>query len=171
MRFFVGRPDSLLANPPGLMPAITQSAQSLVDMFNAKTIGPDGLAALVGAHTTANQFFAIPASCMPLIILFFLARQLTKILAGSALDPTPGVWDATFYNFTANAGSTAPFVLPFLLQRNMTNVICSGVTKFPSDVALSQSPLTKPSWTSFMVSLQLTNYSSTTKRIATDTIK
>jgi hypothetical protein len=64
MKTFVGRPDSLLANPAGLMPGINQDAQSLVDMFNAKTIGPDGLAALVGAHTSANQFFAFPATSM-----------------------------------------------------------------------------------------------------------
>jgi len=62
MRTFVGRPDSLLSNPPGLMPGINQDAQTLVNMFNAKTIGPDGLAALVGAHTSANQFFALPAT-------------------------------------------------------------------------------------------------------------
>ncbi|KAE9974692.1 hypothetical protein EG328_003704 [Venturia inaequalis] len=83
MRTFIGRPDSTLANPEGLMPDIHQDTQSLVDMFNAKTIGPDGLVALIGAHTTAVQQFAIPNN-------------------PGSLDPTPGVWDVTFYNHTVD---------------------------------------------------------------------
>lgn len=83
MRTFIGRPDSTLANPEGLMPGIHQDPQSLIDMFNAKTIGPDGLVALIGAHTTAVQQFAIPDNQGP-------------------LDRTPGVWDVTFYNFTTD---------------------------------------------------------------------
>jgi hypothetical protein len=46
------------------MPRINSDAQTLINMFNAKLSGPDGLAALVGAHTSANQFFAFPATSM-----------------------------------------------------------------------------------------------------------
>lgn len=65
---FVGRPD---ANSP---------AEVLLELFTNKTIYDADLVALIGAHTTANQFFFDPSQ------------------AGKPLDSTPGVWDVLFYN-------------------------------------------------------------------------
>jgi len=123
MRFFTGRPDSFIPNLPNLMPSINDPADKLVDLvrnvvevlspltltlskFMNKTITAEHLVALVGAHTSSNQFFAFPAQCT--LLLFCYAHGLTTFLAGSALDPTPGVWDVTFYNFTGNASASAP---------------------------------------------------------------
>jgi hypothetical protein len=48
-------------------------------MFLAKTINFKDPIALIGAHTTANQFFVDPPN------------------TGQLLDSTPGVWDVKFY--------------------------------------------------------------------------
>jgi hypothetical protein len=61
MRWFAGRPDSFIPNLPNLMPSIDSDVNTLVDLFNKKTINPEALTALIGAHSTANQFHAFPA--------------------------------------------------------------------------------------------------------------
>ncbi|PHH88735.1 hypothetical protein CDD83_7160 [Cordyceps sp. RAO-2017] len=55
VRSFVGRRDSSEPSPRGLLPSPLASADTLVSMFANKTIGPAGLVALVGAHTTSQQ--------------------------------------------------------------------------------------------------------------------
>jgi catalase (peroxidase I) len=76
----VGRSSTFLAGPTGLLPDTHASAQSLVDLFAAKTVTFVDLIALIGAHTTAKQFFVDPHK------------------AGQPLDSTPGVWDVKFYS-------------------------------------------------------------------------
>lgn len=71
------------------MPDVLDDADTLIELFEDKTIKSNDLAALVGAHTTAQQFFVDTA------------------LSGRALDTTVGVWDTNFYNQTG-PNITAP---------------------------------------------------------------
>jgi len=86
---FVGRPNRFLSDPTGLIPDTHAPAQSLIDLFAAKTINFKDLIALIGAHTTAKQFFVDPSK------------------AGQPLDSTPGVWDVKFYSETLAASPPA----------------------------------------------------------------
>ena len=79
---FVGRIDSAVANPTGLIPNVNQSAPDLVQLFVDKTFRPQDLIALIGAHTVANQFFDDPSPAN----------------VGKPLDSTPGIWDVKFYS-------------------------------------------------------------------------
>jgi hypothetical protein len=82
IRSFVGRKDSPMQATDGLLPDVNAPADSLIQLFEDKTIKPHGLAALVGAHTTSQQRFFQPQR---------------------ALDPqdsSPGVWDVLFYGQT-----------------------------------------------------------------------
>jgi hypothetical protein len=83
VRSFVGRPDSAVPAPEGRLPDESDDAETLVKLFEDKTIVLGELIALVGAHTTSIQRFV----------------DLSK--AGSPQDTTPGVWDARYYNETA----------------------------------------------------------------------
>jgi catalase (peroxidase I) len=82
---FVGRPDQSTSDPPGLLPDTHASADSLIQLFQDKTISANDLIALLGAHTAAKQFF------------------VDTSLAGQPLDSTPGVWDVDFYSETLTA--------------------------------------------------------------------
>lgn len=82
IRSFVGRKDSKVAAPDNLLPSATASADSLISLFEDKTISGHELAALLGAHSTSKQFF------------------FDKTRAGAPQDGTPGVWDVRFYNQT-----------------------------------------------------------------------
>lgn len=53
---FVGRKDSKKAAPEGLMPSVSMSADQIISLFEDKTIQPHDLAALLGAHSTSQQF-------------------------------------------------------------------------------------------------------------------
>jgi hypothetical protein len=78
-RTFVGRRDSSVAAPNNLLPSVSSNASVLIQLFRDKTIGPHGLVALVGAHSTSQQQFVDPKR------------------AGDPQDSTPGVWDVKFY--------------------------------------------------------------------------
>jgi hypothetical protein len=82
IRTFVGRADSFDVPPDGLLPDVNATVDSLIQLFEDKTIKPNGLAALVGAHTTSQQRFFEPAK------------------AFDPQDSTPGVWDNLFYSQT-----------------------------------------------------------------------
>ena len=82
VRSFVGRKDSSVPCPDGLLPPVTGSADFLIQLFANKTIKPHGLTALIGAHTTSQQRFVDPAR------------------AGDPQDSSPGVWDVLFYKQT-----------------------------------------------------------------------
>lgn len=88
-RAFVGRPDSSKPAVDGLLPDVNADADSLIALFQDKTIIPEDLVALVGAHTTSNQFFV----------------DTTK--SGFSQDSTPGVWDTVFYAQTLQASTPA----------------------------------------------------------------
>jgi hypothetical protein len=88
IRFFAGRKDSTTPSPNGLLPGVNDSADKLIALFQDKTIPPHQLAALLGAHSTSEQFFVDTKN------------------AGQAQDSTPGIWDASYYNQTLQP--TAP---------------------------------------------------------------
>lgn len=82
IRFFAGRKDSKKPAIDGLLPGVDDSADKLIKLFQDKTISPHDLVALLGAHTTSQQFFVD-----------------TK-RKGAPQDGTRGVWDTLFYNQT-----------------------------------------------------------------------
>ncbi|KAG8626188.1 hypothetical protein KVT40_006589 [Elsinoe batatas] len=82
MRVWVGRKDSTAAAPDGLLPDVRASPDSLIDLFEDKTISPHELVALLGAHGNSKQRFF----------------DTTK--AGAPQDSSPGTWDTLFYNQT-----------------------------------------------------------------------
>ncbi|KAK4044268.1 versatile peroxidase VPL1 [Parachaetomium inaequale] len=84
VRSFVGRNDSAVPAPEGRLPDETDDAETLVALFEDKTIVLGELIALVGAHTTSIQ------------------RFVDVFRAGSPQDSTPGVWDVLYYNETAS---------------------------------------------------------------------
>jgi hypothetical protein len=86
---FVGRPDQSTSDPPGLLPNVDASAESLIQLFQDKTFSSTDLIALIGAHTAAKQFFVDASK------------------AGEPLDSTPGVWDVEFYSETLAASPPA----------------------------------------------------------------
>lgn len=71
------------------MPGVTMTADQIITLFADKTIQPHDLAALLGAHTTSQQFF------------------VDKTKAGYGQDSTPGVWDVGFYNETLQPGAAS----------------------------------------------------------------
>lgn len=82
IKTYVGRPDNPKPPPHGLVPDHTASASALIKLFAEKTFSVTDLAALLGAHTSANQFQVAPET------------------SGQSLDATPGVWDIKFYSET-----------------------------------------------------------------------
>jgi manganese peroxidase len=94
IKSYVGRKDSALPNPQ-LLPSPFQSADELIQLFEDKTIRPHGLVALVGSHTTSQQFF------------------VNTSRAGDPQDSTPGVWDVLFYGQTQGTASTPRRVFKF----------------------------------------------------------
>ncbi|KAK4171078.1 putative lip/Mn/Versatile peroxidase [Triangularia setosa] len=92
VRSFVGRRDSFIPAPDGLIPSPFDPADKLIEFFRAKTIQPLGLAALLGAHSTSRQRFIVPSR------------------AGAPQDSTPGVWDVLFYRQTL-AAHAAPDIV------------------------------------------------------------
>ncbi|EKG20109.1 Fungal lignin peroxidase [Macrophomina phaseolina MS6] len=87
----VGRQDSSTPSAEGQLPSSRSSASVLIDQFAAKGFSEIDLVALVGAHSTAKQFFDQPDK------------------AGQSLDSTPGTWDTNFYRQTTLG--TAPVTL------------------------------------------------------------
>lgn len=95
IRTFVGRKDSKKNAPDGLLPGVNDSADKLIQLFQDKTISPHELVALLGAHTTSEQFFVDPKQ------------------KGAPQDGTPGVWDTLFYNQTLGTGPLPKKVFRF----------------------------------------------------------
>ncbi|KAF2791490.1 class II peroxidase, partial [Melanomma pulvis-pyrius CBS 109.77] len=95
IRTFVGRKDSSKEAPQGLLPDVNDSADNLIKLFEDKTISPHDLVALLGAHTTSEQFF------------------VDSTRKGAPQDGTPGVWDTLFYNQTLGTGPLPKQVLRF----------------------------------------------------------
>lgn len=87
VRSFVGRKDTTKANLGGLLPKVSSDALTLINLFKDKTIGPDDLVALIGAHTTSQQ------------------HHTNIDRDGDPQDSTPGVWDILFYQQTIDQNS------------------------------------------------------------------
>lgn len=85
VRSFIGRKDSTVP-AARLLPNPFASPDSLIALFEDKTIRANGLAALLGAHTVSQQ------------------RFMNTSRAGDPQDSTPGVWDVLYYGQTL--GST-----------------------------------------------------------------
>lgn len=94
VRTFVGRRDSYVPAPDGLLPSPFDGADYLIELFRHKTIQPKGLAALLGAHSTSRQ------------------RFVDSSRFGAAQDSTPGVWDVLYYNQTLGPTPNDVFVFP-----------------------------------------------------------
>jgi len=112
VRFFAGRKDSKVAAPDGLLPSATASADSLVSLFEDKTMSAHDLAALVGAHSTSKQFF------------------FNKPAAAAPQDGTPGVWDVLFYNQTLENTPKKVFRLPSDIALAQHPAMADEWTKF-----------------------------------------
>ncbi|KAL3426652.1 ligninase h2 precursor (peroxidase) [Phlyctema vagabunda] len=95
VRSFIGRKDSTKPNADGLLPDVFASADSLIKLFEDKTIKAHGLTALLGAHTTSQQRFVDPSR------------------ATDPQDSSPGVWDVLFYGQTIGTVPTPPRVFKF----------------------------------------------------------
>ncbi|KAF1941453.1 heme peroxidase [Clathrospora elynae] len=86
IRTYVGRKDSTTPAPDGLLPDVNAPAADLYKLFQDKGFNAVDLAALIGAHTTSNQFnFNTSAAAV-----------------GLPQDSTPGLWDVKFYSQTTN---------------------------------------------------------------------
>jgi hypothetical protein len=85
IRTWVGRQDRWTAAPLGQLPNPFQAAESLIEMFENKTISARGLVALLGSHTTSQQHF------------------VNTTRAGDPQDSTPGVWDNLYFRETMAA--------------------------------------------------------------------
>ncbi|KAM4060457.1 peroxidase domain-containing protein [Hirsutella rhossiliensis] len=102
IRSFIGRKDSKEPSPKGLLPGPSASADTLISMFEDKTISPAGLAALTGAHTTSQQ------------------RNMQPDPAGDPQDSTPGVWD-TLYCRETTSKDAPKRVLKLQSDMNLAN--------------------------------------------------
>ena len=122
----------------GLLPGVNDSADTLIKLFQAKTIGPHELVALLGAHTTSQQFNVdpkrgaapqdgTPGYAHPPYTPSLLRDMLILLLLFR-------VWDTLFYNQTLGLGP-----LP------------KAVMRFPSDVVLVSDPRTSTEWRKFSV--------------------
>jgi manganese peroxidase len=78
IRSYVGRKDSA-APAPQLLPSPFNSADTPLSLFDNKTIGAADLVALVGTHSTSQQFFVDTSP------------------SGDPQDSMPGVWEMKFY--------------------------------------------------------------------------
>jgi hypothetical protein len=61
VKTFIGRKDSTNAAPPGGLPDVFGSADSLFTLFQKKGFSAKDLAALLGAHSTSTQQFVDPS--------------------------------------------------------------------------------------------------------------
>lgn len=81
---YIGRKDSSTRAPPGLLPDVRAPADTLFKLFQDKGFDAVDLAALLGAHSTSNQFHFNESAGA----------------AGAPQDSTPGVWDVKYYSET-----------------------------------------------------------------------
>ncbi|KPM39637.1 hypothetical protein AK830_g6937, partial [Neonectria ditissima] len=102
VRSWVGRKDSSTPAPRNLLPSPYADADTLIQLFMDKTIGPDGLIALLGAHTTSQQNF------------------VNASRAGDPQDSTPGVWDVLYYQQTLGTAQTPERVFMFPSDINLS---------------------------------------------------
>lgn len=109
VKTMIGRVDSAIAAPnESLLPGnASLSADTIISLFADKGFSAPDVAALIGAHSSAQQFFADP----------------TK--AGQAQDRTPGIWDVDYY---ADTTAKNPAVFTFQSDINIATDPRSGPT-------------------------------------------
>jgi len=78
----VGRKDATTGGIGGRLPDVHAPADDLYKLFQAKGYDAVDLAAILGAHSTSNQF------------------GVDVSQKGAAQDTTPGVWDTKYYSDT-----------------------------------------------------------------------
>lgn len=100
IRTFVGREDDSRAGPTGKLPSPFASADSLIDLFQAKTFKTSELIALMGAHSVSQQF------------------TVDRSRAGASQDTTPGRMDVRYYSETLTNDNRSS-VLVFPSDRNL----------------------------------------------------
>ncbi|CAI6341375.1 unnamed protein product [Periconia digitata] len=83
---WIGRKDSTTPAPNGLLPDVNAPAADLSALFTAKGFSDRDLAALLGAHSTSNQF----------------NFDTSTSNVGKPQDSTPGIWDVKYYSETLN---------------------------------------------------------------------
>ncbi len=105
VRSFVGRNDSSVPAPEGRLPHVTDGAETLVALFEDKTISLGELIALLGAHSVSTQ------------------RFVARDHVGPPQDGTPGVWDVSWFNKTIGE-NPPPWML--ILQSDLALVAHQG---------------------------------------------
>jgi hypothetical protein len=103
IKTFVGRKDNAKPNPEGKLPSPFDDAETLIALFNDKTITPRGLIALIGAHTTSQQ------------------TTVNVTRSGDPQDSTPGVWDMLYYQETFGKVPLPQRVFRFPSDINLAN--------------------------------------------------
>ncbi|KAF2646374.1 heme peroxidase [Massarina eburnea CBS 473.64] len=83
---YIGRTDSTTPAPNGLLPDVNADPAALSRLFTDKGFSDRDLAALLGAHSTSNQFHF----------------DTSTANVGASQDSTPGVWDVKYYSETLN---------------------------------------------------------------------
>jgi len=73
---YIGRKNSDKANPTGKLPGARDGADQLIKLFSEKTTTFVDLVALLGAHTTARQFFVEIIAGPPPTYVHFHAQVL-----------------------------------------------------------------------------------------------
>jgi L-ascorbate peroxidase len=86
VKTYIGRSDSSTPAPHGLLPDVNAPAADLFKLFQDKGFNEVDLAALLGAHSTSNQF----------------NFDTSPGKVGKPQDSTPGVWDVKYYSDTLN---------------------------------------------------------------------
>ncbi|QDS77202.1 hypothetical protein FKW77_002627 [Venturia effusa] len=109
IKTMIGRVDSAIPAPnESLLPGnASMSADTIISLFADKGFSAPDVAALIGAHSSAQQFFLDPTR------------------AGQPQDRTPGIWDVDYYAVTT---SRNPAVLTFQSDINIANDPRSGPT-------------------------------------------
>ncbi|TID18935.1 hypothetical protein E2P81_ATG05909 [Venturia nashicola] len=107
VKTLIGRVDSAIAAPnESLLPGnATLSADAIIGLFADKGFSAPDVAALIGAHSSAQQFFVDPNR------------------AGQAQDRTPGIWDVDYY---ADTTAKNPSVFTFQSDINIATDPRSG---------------------------------------------
>ncbi|KAK5656809.1 hypothetical protein OQA88_4357 [Cercophora sp. LCS_1] len=107
IRAFVGRVDNPNPNAAGLLPSPFANASDILTAFAAKTIGPGGVVALLGAHTASRQ------------------TQVDTTQIGAPQDSTPGRWDQNYFAETINP-NTPSTIVKFQSDINIANAAATS---------------------------------------------
>lgn len=93
IRAFVGRKDDPRPAPPNKLPEPSMDAPEIIKLFARKTFTANDVVALIGAHTSARQFFVDPRR------------------AGTPMDTDPSIWDTLYYREVLTGNNKTIFIL------------------------------------------------------------